>query len=74
MYILCVAIVSHAQECSYLLRLMHMRWTMLRAFSSVGTSWNKIKSTNESESQVGEASGTVQLVSYKMRQLSAVAN
>ena len=74
MYI-CVAIVSHAQECRHLLRLMHVRWTMLCAFSSAGTSWNKIESTNvESESQVGEASGTVQLVPYKMKHLSANAS
>jgi len=72
---ICVAIVSHAQECRHLLRLMHVRWTMLCAFSSAGTSWNKIESTNvESESQVGEASGTVQLVSYRMKHLSANAS
>ena len=73
MYI-CVAMVSHAQEHRHLLRLMHVRWTMC-AFSSAGTSWNKIESANvESESQVGEASGTVQLVSYKMKHLSANAS
>jgi len=44
------------------------------AFGSAGTSRNEIETIDESVSRVGEASGTVQLVSYKMRQLSAIAN
>ena len=44
------------------------------AFDSAGISRNEIETTDESVSRVREASGTVQLVSYKMRQLSAIAN
>ena len=44
------------------------------AFGSAGISRNEIETTDESVSRVREASGTVQLVSYKMRQLSAIAN
>ena len=43
------------------------------AFGSAGTSRNETTDV-ESVSRVREASGTVQLVSYKMRQLSAIAN
>ena len=47
----------------------------MHAFGSAGTSRNEIETTNvEPVSRVREASGTVQLVSYKMRQLSAIAN
>ena len=69
-----MAIVSYAQESKYHLTLMHVQWTNMHAFGSAGTSRNEIETTDESVSRVREASGTVQLVSYKMRQLSAIAN
>ena len=68
-----MAIVSYAQESNYHLTLMHVQWTNMHAFGSAGTSRNETTDV-ESVSRVREASGTVQLVSYKMRQLSAVAN
>jgi len=68
-------LVSYAQESKYHLTLMHVQWTNMHAFGSAGTSRNEIETTNvESVNRVREASGTVQLVSYKMRQLSAIAN
>ena len=57
-----MAIVGHAQEGNYRLKLMHMRWYKHACTHSIpqGTSQDEIETTCANVESAGEASGVVQ--------------